>query len=125
MCRRHGRARRHRGPDARRQAAHRPARPAPGGRRHIGGHRQVGRRKDHVAAQPRGVVALHVRHADAAVWAERDDVPFADALCAAWRPARGRELPEGGRRHRRPDADPHDGEGVATASRRSARRGAG
>ena len=44
-----------------RQAAHQPARHAPGSRRHPGRHRPVGQRQDHAAAQPRRVVAVHVR----------------------------------------------------------------
>ena len=92
LCRRHGPARRHRGPHARRQATDQPARHAPGGRGHIGGHRPVGQREDHAVAQPGRVVAVHVRHADAAVRAERDDVPVAAALRAPGRPARRRDL---------------------------------
>ena len=64
--RRHGAAHRYRGPHPRRQAAGQPARPAPGSRRHDGGHRCIGRRQDHTAAQPCRAVAVHVRHADAA-----------------------------------------------------------
>ena len=44
-------------------------------------------------------------HADAAVRAERDDVPVPDAVCSARRPARRRELSRTRRHHRRPDAD--------------------
>ena len=61
----------------------------------------VGRRQDHTAAQPGRVVAVHVRHVDAAVRAERDHVPVADALRAAGQPARRRELSERRGRHRR------------------------
>ncbi len=61
-----------------------PARPASGSRRHIGRHRRIRRREDHAAAQPRRTVAIHHRHADPAVRAERDDVPLAAARMCRW-----------------------------------------
>ena len=60
----------------------------------------VGQREDHAVAQPGRVVAVHLGHADAAVRAQRDDVPVPAALCAAGRPARRGDLP-GRRRHDR------------------------
>ena len=56
-------------------------------------HRQVGQRQDDAAAQPRRAVAVHLRHADPSVRAERDDVPVADAVRPARRSARRRLLP--------------------------------
>ena len=104
LCRRHGPARRHRGPHARRKATHQ-ARSTCDWKSATRWWSPASRvREDHAAAQPGRVVAVHVRHADAAVRAERDDVPVPAALCAAGRPARRRELPERGRRHRRRNA---------------------
>ena len=82
-------ARRRRGPHPRRQAADQAARHAAGSRRHVGDHRaSPAAGKTTLLRSLAELWPFTSGHADAAVWAERDDVPVAAALCAAGRSAR-------------------------------------
>ena len=122
---RHGAARGHRGPDARRETARQAARLASRSRRHVGGDGRIGVRQDHAVAQPRGVVAVH--HGtltrpcgpnETMFLSQMPYVPLGDLRAVVSYP-----LEEG-------DVDDdtlktHAGEGGAAAPRRTARRSRG